>query len=109
MINRRQFVQTTAAATLGLGALQSARAQAAVETLRIIVGFPPGGTTDAFARRVGDKLRGTYATNVIVDNKPGAGGQMGVLTLKSAPADGAHILYTPASMLTILPALVQPA
>jgi tripartite-type tricarboxylate transporter receptor subunit TctC len=78
-------------------------AQTRVETLRVIVGFPPGGTTDAFARRVADKLRGTYANTVIVDNKPGAGGQLGVVTLKSAPADGAHILYSPASMLTIYP------
>jgi tripartite-type tricarboxylate transporter receptor subunit TctC len=67
------------------------------------VGFPPGGTTDAFARRIAEKLRGTYANNVIVDNKPGAGGQIGVTTLKSAAADGAHILYSPASMLTIYP------
>jgi tripartite-type tricarboxylate transporter receptor subunit TctC len=52
---------------------------------------------------VGEKLRGVYANNVVVDNKPGAGGQIGVLTLKSAPADGAHVLYTPASMLTIYP------
>lgn len=50
-----------------------------------------------------EKLRGTYANNVIVDNKPGAGGQIGVTTLKSAAADGAHILYSPASMLTIYP------
>jgi len=48
-------------------------------------------------------MRGTYATNVIVDNKPGAGGQIGVTTVKSAAADGAHILYSPASMLTIYP------
>jgi tripartite-type tricarboxylate transporter receptor subunit TctC len=67
------------------------------------VGFPPGGTTDAFARRIAEKMRGTYANNVIVDNKPGAGGQIGVTTLKSAAADGAHILYSPASMLTIYP------
>lgn len=103
MSNRRQFIQTgAAAATLGLGAMP-AFAASRPELLRIIVGFPPGGTTDAFARRVGEKLRGVYADNVIIDNKPGAGGQLGVLTLKSAPADGAHMLYTPASMLTIYP------
>lgn len=103
MTNRRLILQGAAASTLlGLGQLP-AFAQTRVENLRIIVGFPPGGTTDAFARRVGDKLRGTYATNVIVDNKPGAGGQIGVVTLKNAAADGAHILYSPASMLTIYP------
>jgi tripartite-type tricarboxylate transporter receptor subunit TctC len=78
-------------------------AQTRLENLRIIVGFPPGGTTDAFARRIAEKLRGTFANNVIVDNKPGAGGQIGVTALKSAAADGAHILYSPASMLTIYP------
>lgn len=103
MTTRRQLIQGAAAAgLLGLGALPVS-AQSRVETLRIIVGFPPGGTTDAFARRIADKLRGNYANTVIVDNKPGAGGQVGVTTLKNAPADGAHILYTPASMMTIFP------
>lgn len=103
MTTRRQIIAGTAAAgMLGLAPLHGF-AQSRPETLRIIVGFPPGGTTDAFARRVGDKLRGTYANSVIIDNKPGAGGQMGVLTLKNAAADGAHILYSPASMLTIYP------
>jgi tripartite-type tricarboxylate transporter receptor subunit TctC len=102
MHTRRHLIQSAAAASL-LGMGLPSLAQSRVETLRIIVGFPPGGTTDAFARRVSDKLRGTYANNVIVDNKPGAGGQVGVTTLKNSPADGAHILYTPASMFTIFP------
>lgn len=103
MTTRRQLIQSAAAASL-LGASHlSGFAQSRVENLRIIVGFPPGGTTDAFARRVGEKLRGTYANSVVIDNKPGAGGQFGVLTVKGAPADGAHILYSPASMLTIYP------
>jgi tripartite-type tricarboxylate transporter receptor subunit TctC len=103
MTTRRQILQSAAASSLlGLGHMPSF-AQARVENLRIIVGFPPGGTTDAFARRVGERLRGTYATNVVIDNKPGAGGQLGVLTVKGAAADGAHILYSPASMLTIYP------
>jgi tripartite-type tricarboxylate transporter receptor subunit TctC len=103
MMDRRLFTQASIGTALTAAFNPSALAQAKVENLRIIVGFPPGGTTDAFARRVGEKLRGTYATNVVVDNKPGAGGQVGVITLKSAAGDGTHILYTPASMLTIYP------
>jgi tripartite-type tricarboxylate transporter receptor subunit TctC len=102
MTTRRQWLQGAAASVLGLNHLPNL-AQARLENLRIIVGFPPGGTTDAFARRIAEKMRGSYANNVIVDNKPGAGGQIGVTTLKSAAADGAHILYSPASMLTIYP------
>ena len=102
MTPRRPLLQGAAASMLGLTHLPNF-AQTRLENLRIIVGFPPGGTTDAFARRIAEKMRGTYANNVIVDNKPGAGGQIGVTTLKSAAADGAHILYSPASMLTIYP------
>jgi len=104
MTTRRQFTQAAAAATV-LGALPTGfvQAQGMIDTLRIIVGFPPGGTTDAFARRMAEKLRGVYATNVVVDNKPGAGGQVGVITVRDAPADGSVMLYTPGSMITIYP------
>ena len=103
MTTRRQILQAAAASSLlGLGHLPGF-AQTRVDTLRVIVGFPPGGTTDAFARRVSEKLRGSYANTVLVDNKPGAGGQLGVMTLKNSAPDGAHILYSPASMLTIYP------
>jgi tripartite-type tricarboxylate transporter receptor subunit TctC len=104
MTTRRQFTQVAAAATV-LGALPASfvKAQGTIDTLRIIVGFPPGGTTDAFARRMAEKLRGVYAANVVVDNKPGAGGQLGVMTVRDAPADGTAVLFTPGSMITIYP------
>ncbi len=102
MQTRRRFL---GAAALGLfgGALPfTARAQG-VETAKIIVGFPPGGTTDVMARKVADKLRGAYARVVIVENRPGAGGQLGVVALKDAPPDGGTMLLTPSSMLSIYP------
>lgn len=98
----KAFTATGIAATLGAPWLANAQS-VAVETLRIIVGFPPGGTTDAFARRLADKLRGSYATNALVENKPGAGGQIGVTALRDSPADGSVMLLTPASMLIIYP------
>ena len=103
-MQRRQFTQAaTAAAVLGAFPAGFVRAQGMIDTLRIVVGFPPGGTTDAFARRMAEKLRGVYATNVLVENKPGAGGQIGVSTLMAAPADGTVMLFTPGSMITIYP------
>jgi tripartite-type tricarboxylate transporter receptor subunit TctC len=106
MTTRRRFV---GAATLGLfgGALPglfstSARAQS-IDTAKIIIGFPPGGTTDVMGRKVAEKLRGSYARVCIVENRPGAGGQLGVTALKDSPADGSAMLLTPSSMLTIYP------
>ena len=106
MSTRRQTLKTFGATGIAaaLGMPFTSRAQTpAVETLRIIVGFPPGGTTDAFARRLAEKLRGNYAVNTLVENKPGAGGQIGVTALRDSPADGSAMLLTPASMLTIYP------
>lgn len=105
MTSRRHVVGGLlgSAAWLSLGLHTSARAQAAPELAKILVGFPPGGTSDAMARRIADKLRGAYATNVVVDNKPGAGGQIAVTTLRDSPADGSVMLLTPSSILSIYP------
>jgi tripartite-type tricarboxylate transporter receptor subunit TctC len=102
-MDRRLFTQAGigAAVTAVFGAGSSAFAQGLPELSKIIVGFPAGGPTDAFARKMAEKLRGVTAVNVVVDNKPGAGGQVGVLTVKDAAPDGLTMLFTPASMLTV--------
>ena len=102
MQTRRRFLSAAALGLLGDALSFAARAQG-LETAKIIVGFPPGGTTDVMARKVADKLRGPYARAVIVENRPGAGGQLGVVALKEAPLDGGTLLLTPSSMLTIYP------
>lgn len=104
MTTRRAFAQRSAAlAALAAGAGHLPAFGQNLENAKIICGFPPGGTSDAMSRRVADKLRGNYATNVIVENKPGAGGQIGVSTLVASPADGSAMLLTPSSMLSIYP------
>jgi len=70
---------------------------------KILLGAPPGGVGDLMARRLADKLRGTYASAVVVENKPGAGGQLAVVATKFAPADGNLLLLTPSSLLSIYP------
>jgi tripartite-type tricarboxylate transporter receptor subunit TctC len=105
MTTRRNFINTLGSATAlaGLGLPFTAGAQTTPELAKILVGFPPGGTTDALSRRIADKLRGQYAANVFVENKPGAGGQIAITTLKDGPADGSTLLLTPSSMLSIYP------
>jgi tripartite-type tricarboxylate transporter receptor subunit TctC len=104
MTNRRQFIVRSAGA-LGLTALPGLALAQSPETARILVGFPPGGTVDAVARRLTDKLRGNYAKTLIVDNKPGAGGRLAVEELKRSAPDGATLLVTPAAMITLYPHL----
>ncbi|GAA0741445.1 twin-arginine translocation pathway signal protein [Ideonella azotifigens] len=101
-LDRRQFLLATGG-TLAAGALPGLAQAQNLETARIVVGFPPGGTTDAVARRMADKLRGNYAKVVLVDNKPGAGGRIGVDELRRNPPDGSTLLLTPASIITLYP------
>lgn len=102
MTNRRTFVKA-AAGFAALGALPfPARAQA-LENFRILTGFPAGGTVDVLARRIADKLRGNYARVALVENKPGAAGQIAIITLRDSPSDGSVALVTPSSMLSIYP------
>ncbi len=102
MTNRRHFVQTCA--SLGaLGLSFGSLAQPSPDVAKIVLGFPAGGTVDALARRIADRLRGNYAASVLVENKPGAAGQIGIITVKDSNADGSALLLTPSSMLSIYP------
>lgn len=106
MFNRRKFLSLAASAvfTTCLAHSPQAMAQPVTDkTVRIVVGFPPGGAADAVARLLAEQLRGSYAPTVIVDNRPGAGGRLGAQAVKAGEADGTQILLTPASILTIYP------
>jgi tripartite-type tricarboxylate transporter receptor subunit TctC len=75
-----------------------------LDNVRIVTGFPPGGTSDTLCRRVAEGIKGSaFAKNAIVENKPGAGGQIAVQSMKGAATDGSVLLQTPASMLMIYP------
>jgi len=101
MLDRRTFL--AAGATLALSPIPTL-AQA-LESARILTGFPPGGTVDVVARRVADKMRGSYAKVVLVENKPGAGGRLALDELRRSAADGSSLLITPAAMVTLYPHL----
>ncbi len=90
------------------GALALAGAAAVAQTypnkpIRLVVPFPAGGATDIFARAVSQKLGEKLATNIVVDNKPGAGGTIGSDLAAKAPADGYTLLLATSSTHSIAP------
>jgi tripartite-type tricarboxylate transporter receptor subunit TctC len=101
-LSRRTLLQTVGAGAL-LAAGASARAQAALENVKIITGFPPGGTSDTICRRVAAKMAPGYGRSVVVENRTGAGGQIAIQAVRTMAPDGATILQTPMSMLGIYP------
>jgi tripartite-type tricarboxylate transporter receptor subunit TctC len=103
ILTRRSLLQTTGAGALLAGIGQQAFAQSSLEVARLITGFAAGGTSDTICRRVATQLAPGYAKTAVVENRTGAGGQIAVTYVKSQPADGATILQTPTSMLTIYP------
>jgi tripartite-type tricarboxylate transporter receptor subunit TctC len=102
MLNRRHFLKVVPV-TLGSYWINSNAQSVRLDNAKMIVGFAPGGTADIVARRLAEKLSGNYASNVVCENKTGAGGQIAVQFVKNAPADGSVTLLTPMSMLGIYP------
>lgn len=74
-------------------------------SIRLVVPFPPGGGTDIIAREVSNKVAGLTHWNFIVDNKPGAGGNLGVDNAVKSPADGYTLVIGQTSNLAINPTL----
>jgi tripartite-type tricarboxylate transporter receptor subunit TctC len=72
--------------------------------IRIIVPYPAGGATDVSARLVGQRLQEELKQTVIVDNRPGASGNIGMAALLQSPADGHTIAMSLTGMLSINPA-----
>lgn len=73
--------------------------------IKLVVPFPVGGGTDIFARTVGQALTDTFKWTVVPDNKPGAGGNLGIDSVAKAPADGYTIGLGQTSNLAINPTL----
>ncbi|CAG1019014.1 hypothetical protein BURC_03858 [Burkholderiaceae bacterium] len=101
---RRLFLRSIVAASL---AVSGAAWSQSGKTVKIIVGFPAGGGTDAIARTLADKLKDELGAPVIVENKPGAGGQLAAHALKSAAPDGTTFFISHDHTITILPLVVK--
>jgi len=94
-MQRRHILAFTAASLA-----PTARAQS---TIRLLVGFPPGGSIDIVARLLAEKMKDDLKANLVVDNKPGAGGRVAADMLKNTPADGATLMLTPVVVPVLAP------
>ncbi len=71
--------------------------------VRLMVGFPPGGSADLVARVLVERLRASLGQPVLIDNKPGAGGRIALGELKRAAPDGQTLVLQPSGALVIFP------
>ena len=75
--------------------------------VRVIVPFPPGGATDIVGREISEKLSQVFKQTFIVENKPGASGNIGMEMVARAPADGYTLVIGAPQTLTINPQLMK--
>ena len=82
----------TAVALCGCSAIPAVAQTYPSHSIRFVVTFPPGGTTDILAREIGAQLQERWKQTVVIDNRPGAGGNLGADIVAKAPPDGYSIL-----------------
>ena len=103
-----QMILSAMRRTALLGSLLAAGlAQAQTGPVKLLVGFPPGGGTDAIARTLADKLKDQLGMPVVVENKAGAGGQLAAQALKAAAPDGMTLFLSHDHTISILPQVVK--
>jgi tripartite-type tricarboxylate transporter receptor subunit TctC len=102
MTMHRRSVTTLALAAFAMGLCGPAAAQAD-RTVRILVGFPPGGSLDTVARLLAEKMGSDLKVNFVIDNKPGAGGRVAADMLKNAAPDGTTLMATPVVVPVLAP------
>ncbi|MEO8248963.1 MAG: tripartite tricarboxylate transporter substrate-binding protein [Burkholderiales bacterium] len=107
MQSRRRFLggNLALAFAAGLGASGAGRAAEPSAALRIVCVGPAGSTPDIVARRFGQSLASHFPGGVVVDNRPGAGGQIAINALKQSPHDGATVLLAQGAVATVYPYL----
>ena len=98
----RRFLLAAIGPTFCMGAFAQAWPSKAI---RVVVPFPPGGGTDIIARETTQKVAAATGWTFVIDNKPGAGGNLGVDAVAKAPADGYTIVLGQTSNIAINPSL----
>lgn len=98
----RRLIAGAMASFAGLAAAPALAGPWPERPIKLIVPYPAGGLTDIVSRLVGEELGRALGTSIVVDNRAGAGGQIGLQALLQAPKDGYTIaLVVPATMVTL--------
>jgi tripartite-type tricarboxylate transporter receptor subunit TctC len=103
MLNRRRFVGVAAATVAAPSILVSRASRAAdwpIKPVRIVVPFAPAGSTDITARLVGNRLQEVWGQSVVIENKPGAGGNIAADMVAHLDPDGYTILISGPGLAT---------
>lgn len=103
---RRLIVASGSLLLSGGGALAQGSSAYPTREIRFIVPFPPGGGNDIVARMLGPKMADALGKSVVIDNRPGAGGNLGTDQAARSPADGYTIVIA-SNQITINPGLGQ--
>lgn len=96
---RRTFILGAAGLTLAPAVARAQTAPWPAKPIRMLVAFPPGGLTDAYARLFAEQVTARYGQPVVVENRPGAGGNIAIEALVKAPADGYTLLCSTSGTL----------
>ncbi len=96
-MSRSRLVRLVAALTISISASAQDK-----PPLKILVGFPPGGSADVMGRLVADALRQDFST-IVVENKPGAGGRIALAAVKAAKPDGQTVIVLPSGPMVLFP------
>lgn len=104
MISRRAFTAMVLTTTLPCISLAQSYP---TRPIKILVPFPPGGPIDTMARLLAPQLSETLGHQVVIENRPGAGGTIGARSVATSDPDGYTLLFGSTSTLAISPALYQ--
>jgi len=104
---KNSILKLACAGLFALGGALTAHAADLPDPIRLVVGYPPGGTADAVARAYAERLRTELGVAVVVDNRAGAGGQVAAQGFMQAPKNGSALLVANNHMMSTLPLTVE--
>jgi tripartite-type tricarboxylate transporter receptor subunit TctC len=104
---KRRSILTLAFAQFAFSTRNAVAATFPERPVRIVVPFPPGGSPDVVARLLAEHFASSFKQPFIVENRPGASGNLGSATVAQAPADGHVLLLAPNTVMTANPSLYK--